>query len=161
MTTDVAVVGIGNVFRRDDGVGPAVVTAIDVRAVPGVSVLIGAVDPTVVLEACACARLAVLVDAATAAPSAPGRVHRCTMDQFASSPSVSSHGVDISAVFALGEALGRLPEDVVVFAVEVVETGHGIGLTPPVKAAVPRVVDAVLAEIGRVGIRSKAEGRKH
>ncbi len=160
MTTDVVVIGIGNALRRDDGVGPAVAAAVDARAVPGVSVLIGAADPTAVLEAWADARLAVLVDAATATPSEPGRLHRCAMDQFANSPALSSHGVDIAAVFALGEALGRLPEDVVVFAVEVADTGYGAGLTPGVQAAVPVVADAVMGEISRTVTDFKVEGRQ-
>jgi hydrogenase maturation protease len=39
---------------------------------------------------------------------------------------VSSHGVDIATVLALGEALDRMPADVVLFAIEVTETGYGV-----------------------------------
>ena len=68
---------------------------------------------------------------------------------------MSSHGVDITTLLALGEALGRIPDDVAVFAVEAEQTGYGVGLTPGVAAAVPVVVDAVLAEIN-----AETEGRQ-
>lgn len=155
MTADIVVMGIGNSFRRDDGVGPAVAAAVNARAIPDVSVLIDAGDPAVVLDAWAGVRLAVLIDAAVVTPSVPGRIHRCTKDQLAGSPAVSSHGVDLATLLALGEALGRIPDDVAVFAVEAEETGYGVGLTPDVAAAVPLVVDAVLAEIN-----AETEGRQ-
>jgi hydrogenase maturation protease len=37
----------------------------------------------------------------------------------------------------------------VVFTVDVVDTNHGIGLTPVVAAAVPDLVDAIVAELSR------------
>jgi Ni,Fe-hydrogenase maturation factor len=40
-------------------------------------------------------------------------------------------------------------DDVVLFAIEVTETGYGVGLSPVVQAAVPNVVGAVIAEISR------------
>ncbi len=40
-------------------------------------------------------------------------------------------------------------DDVVLFAIEVTETGYGVGLSSVVQAAVPNVVGAVLAEISR------------
>ncbi|HUL99958.1 MAG TPA: hydrogenase maturation protease [Mycobacterium sp.] len=151
----VAVIGFGNSFRRDDGVGPAVAAAIEARAIPGVSVLTAASDPAVVLEAWAGVRLAVLIDAVVTTPCQPGRIHRCAMSELVGSPAVSSHGMDIATLLALGEVLHRIPDDVVVFAVEVKETGYGVGLTPNVHAAVPLVVDAVMATIG-----PETEGRQ-
>ncbi|MFZ0834851.1 MAG: hydrogenase maturation protease [Mycobacterium sp.] len=146
MTPHVAVIGIGNGFRRDDGVGPAVAAAVEARRIPGVRVLTEAADPVTVLDAWAGARLAVLIDAVVTETPQPGRIHRCTADQLAGSPAVSSHAVDVATLLALGEALDRMPDDVVVFAVGAAETGYGPGLTPEVAAAVPRVVDAVVAE---------------
>jgi hydrogenase maturation protease len=37
----------------------------------------------------------------------------------------------------------------VVFTVDVVDTNHGIGLTPAVAAAVPSLVDALIDELRR------------
>lgn len=60
---------------------------------------------------------------------------------------LSSHGVGIGRTHGLGQALGRVPDALVVFTIEVADTGHGIGLTPQVAGAVPEVVDMVVAEI--------------
>jgi hydrogenase maturation protease len=146
VTPHVAVIGLGNSFRRDDGVGPAVAAAVDARGIPGVRVLTEAADPVTVLDAWAGVRLAVLIDAVVTETPRPGRIHRCATDHLAGSPAVSSHAVDVATLLALGEALHRMPNDFVVFAVEAAETGYGPGLTPDVAAAVPLVVDAVVAE---------------
>lgn len=156
MTKGVAVIGIGNSFRRDDGVGPAVAAAIEARQIPGVCVLTDGADPAAVLEAWAGVRLAVLVDAVVAAPCRPGRIHRCAIHELVGSTPVSSHGMDVATLLALGQALHRMPDDVVVFAVEAGETCYGVGLTPDVAAAVPHVVDAVVTEI----IGTGTEGRQ-
>src|ERR1700692_1477518 len=149
MNGDVVVIGIGSSYRGDDGVGPAVAAAIDARAVPGVRVLSDAGDPCGILEAWVDARLAVVIDAAVATPSVPGRIHRCTINQLQGASAVSSHGVDIATVLALGEALDRMPADVVLFAIEVTETGHGVGLAQGGAPAVPPAVAAVMSEVSR------------
>lgn len=141
-----AVIGIGNSFRRDDGVGPAVVTALDGDCA-GVRVLTCAAEPAAILDACDGAALAVLVDAAVG--TRPGRVSVCGLDDLAPSRPVSSHELSLHQTFELGRALGRAPRSVVVVSVGVADTGHGRGLSPSVFAALPeavRVVRAVLAE---------------
>jgi hypothetical protein len=49
---------------------------------------------------------------------------------------------------ALGERLGRTPDRLVVLTIDIVDAGYGFGLTAPVAAVVPRVVELVLDEIG-------------
>src|SRR5262249_9541447 len=62
---------------------------------------------------------------------------------------LSSHSVDVGRIHGLGQALGRVPDALVLFTIEVADIGHGIGLTPPVGAAVPEVVGMAVAEINR------------
>ena len=147
-TGDLVVIGVGNGFRRDDGIGLAVATAVAAQARSGVRVLCDGGDPCRVLDAWTGARLAVIVDAAVASPSVPGRIHRCTVDQLHPVTTTSSHGVDLATVVALGEVLDRLPDAVVLIAIEVADTSQGVGLSPAVAAALPRAVAAVLAELG-------------
>lgn len=141
-------IGLGNSYRRDDGVGPAVAAALDDLALPNVRVVTGIAEPMGLLEAWSPAALAVLIDAAVAAAPVPGRVRRCTLDDIVTGhDSLSSHAVDIGGTHALGRALGRVPDALAVFTVEVADTGHGIGLTPQVARAVPQVVALVAREI--------------
>lgn len=150
VTGEIIVVGLGNSYRRDDGVGIVAAAALDELALPGVRVVTDVVEPMSLLEAWSGAGLAVVIDAAVVTPSMPGRVHRCTLgDVVAASEGLSSHSVDIGRTHALGQALGRVPDALVVFTIEVADTGHGIGLTPQVAEAVPEVVGMAVAEIKR------------
>jgi hydrogenase maturation protease len=140
------VIGIGNEFRCDDGVGPAVADEI-AKLDLGVRVVTDTGDPAAILDAWTGAELAIAVDAAMDDSPAPGRIRRWIPGDQTGLGVVSSHAIGLTDVFALGEALGRLPDRLVVFAVDIAKADHGVGLTPQVAAAVPRVVEAVLAEL--------------
>ena len=49
----------------------------------------------------------------------------------------------------LGRVLGRMPQQLILYAIEVADVSIGLGLSAPVAAAVPALVDAVLRELGR------------
>lgn len=159
------VVGIGNRYRRDDGVGLAVAVAVQARALRDVRVVTGVEDPTSLLDVWSGVGLAVLVDAALTSPLAsaasgfqPGHIHQLTMAELTAVHGLSSHHLDIAEALALGQALDRVPDRLVVFTVEAADVGHGEGLTRPVAAAVPDVVAAVVAEI--VGDETVGSGRQ-
>ena len=77
----VVVIGIGNDYRGDDGIGPAVAHAIGGQHLPGVRVLTCAAEPTAVLDAWTGAAVAVLIDAADGGE--PGRIRRPGIAQLA------------------------------------------------------------------------------
>ncbi|HKI39407.1 MAG: hydrogenase maturation protease [Mycobacterium sp.] len=155
--TSTVVVGLGNPYRRDDGVGVAVAAALGDLALPNVAVTAGVADPMGLVEAWSGAGLAIVIDAAAATPPAPGRVRRCTLaDLRAGRDGCSSHGVDVGRAHELAQALGRAPDKLVVLAIEVADTGHGAGLTPLVSRAVPEAVRLALAEIGAEITRADA-----
>ncbi len=149
MTPNAIIIGIGNDFRRDDGVGLAVAQRIAERNLPGVRVLSGISESTAMLDAWSGASRAVVVDAVTGADSDPGRIRRWTGPDLETSAVVSSHALGLAQTCALGQALARMPNELVVFTVDVVDTNHGIGLTPAVAAAVPNLVDVIVAELSR------------
>jgi hydrogenase maturation protease len=149
-TGGVVVIGLGNSYRRDDAVGVVAAVALNELALPGVRVVTDIVEPVSLLEAWSGAALAVVIDAAVMTPSTPGRVRRCVLSDVVAGPEgLSSHGVDITRTHALGQALGRGPDALVVFTIEVADTGHGIGLTAQVAGAVPKVVCMAVDEINR------------
>lgn len=142
----VVVIGLGNEFRRDDGIGPAVAAAVERLHLHDVRVQTASDDPTALLDAWDGAELAVIVDAAAGEGATAGRLRRWTPDQTPPS-AVSSHALNLTAVHALGRALGRTPLRLVVFTVDAADVGHGIGLSPDVLDAVPAAAAAVAAEI--------------
>ncbi|MCV7379193.1 peptidase M52 [Mycobacterium alsense] len=146
----IVIVGLGNVYRRDDGVGVDAATALDRLGIPNVVVRTDIADPMSLLEAWTDAGLAVIIDAAIANPSTPGRVRRCEWRDVPSAlDGLSSHGMDVARAHALGRALGRVPARLAVFTVDIEDAGHGTGLSPRVARAVPEVVRQVAAEIVR------------
>lgn len=148
-------IGIGNPYRRDDGIGPALVTAIEPLSPPGVSLVIADGEPSQLLEAWSATPLAVVVDAVLRERPVPGRIHRTTLDTApAGAPAAqtqsaaSTHGIGVPEAIRLARALDRAPRQLVVFAVEAADIGFGPGFSPAVAACLPELTRAVLAELG-------------
>jgi hydrogenase maturation protease len=147
MSGEALVIGVGNEFRRDDGVGLAVAAAISERELPGVRVMTAIGEPGSILEAWTGVPLAVAVDAAVCKDGTPGTIRRWTPDQDADSVIVSSHALGFSQTYALGQAVGQIPDKLVVFTVDIDDVGHGVGLTAAVANAVPAVIEAIVSEL--------------
>ena len=141
MTQLTVVIGVGNVYRRDDGVGPAVAEVVEARRLPGVRVVRCAAETTALLDAWTGSGLAVIVDASVG--GTPGRVRYGTFDDFGDAPQLSSHELSLTQTYQLALALGRAPESVRVVTVDVADTSHGVGLTPAVRAAITEAVRSV------------------
>lgn len=140
------VIGIGNDFRRDDGVGLAVADEVARRNLPGMTVMTAIGEPGTILDAWAGVSTVVVVDAAVSADAIPGRIRRWTPDAATDSAATSSHAFGLAQTYALGRALGLLPGRLVVLTVDILDCGLGPGLSAPVAASVTDAVDAVLAE---------------
>ncbi|MDF3299130.1 hydrogenase maturation protease [Streptomyces tropicalis] len=163
----IVVVGVGNAFRHDDGVGWAVVARLAERAArrplpPGTVLETSDGEPAGLLGLWEHAELAVVVDAAVAEPASPGRVHRVALDAARRPPSpgaASSHGPGLGDAVELSRALDRLPGRLVVFAVEGTDHTQGPGLTRPVAAQVDAVARDVEAEIRRWHAATASDGQ--
>ena len=149
MSGDVLVIGIGNDFRRDDGVGIAIATEIDSKRLPGVRVITAIGEPVSILEAWSGIALVVAVDAAMGQGSEPGRIRRWTPLDKGPPPVVSSHALGLAQMYALGQAVGQIPRKLVVFTVDIDDISYGATLSPAVAAAVPTAAEAILAELQR------------
>ena len=142
------VIGVGNEYRCDDGVGAAVIERLGQCDLPGVRLVIADGEPSQLIDAWSDVELAVVVDAVLCEPCTPGRVHRTTLDTLVTDHrSASTHALGIPDAVRLAEALGRGPRRLVVFAVEAADLGFGLGLSPEVERSVASVADAVLAEL--------------
>jgi hydrogenase maturation protease len=155
-STRIAVIGVGNEFRRDDGVGWAVIARLREHAgqrplPPGTELATCDGDPGRLIGLWADTDLAVVVDAAHAHPCTPGRVHRLELDsgRLAQPPTTSSHGLGLGEAVELARILGVLPDHLVVYAVEGAESALGTGLSPAVAATVEPLARDVADEIAR------------
>jgi hydrogenase maturation protease len=142
------VIGVGNPYRRDDGVGPAIVDALRQRGV-GPAVLAECDgEPSRLLDLWAGTAMAVVVDAVYPGTGMPGTVHRHTLPPPGPSGAGHSHAMDFGDTVALAAALDRLPAVLLLFAVEAADVSLGVGLSPEVAAAVPVVVDEIAELLG-------------
>jgi hydrogenase maturation protease len=144
------VIGVGNPYRRDDGVGPVVAARVGAtlnpEQHPGVRVCEHDGEPAGLLDLWDGAEIAVVVDSVrTGAPA--GTVHRIALGGTAPPTSAgSTHGLGLGAAVELACALDRLPPTLVVYGIEAGDAGDGPGLC----GAVAEAADQVAAEIGRV-----------
>jgi hydrogenase maturation protease len=150
----VAVIGVGNPFRRDDGVGLEVVRRAAEGLPDGVPVVEVDGEPARLLDAWAGADAAVVVDAVRSDASA-GTVHRIAIRPGSEPfppwrPGTSSHGAGLAAAVGLGHALDRLPPHLVVLGIEGQAFTQGSGLTQAVAAVIDDVARRVLTEVRAV-----------
>jgi hydrogenase maturation protease len=137
---------LGNRHRGDDAVGPLIA---DRLRAAGATLLDCNDEPTRLLDAWDGLELVVIVDAVRSGAAA-GTVHRIDAGDGPLPRELglaSTHAFSIADTLELGRALGRAPRRVVVVGVEGAAFDMGDPLTPAVAAALPKVADAVLAEL--------------
>ncbi|MEU7906142.1 hydrogenase maturation protease [Actinoplanes sp. NPDC049118] len=150
------VIGVGNDYRRDDGFGPLVVAGLTARQnsdrrLAAVDLRVSDGEPTRLIDLWTGADIAVIVDAVLDDGHHSGHRHELVLDALEELPeegAASSHGISLGSTVALARALDRLPRRLVVLAVSGSEFGFGQGLTPPVAAAVPPVIERACELVG-------------
>lgn len=158
----ICVVGVGNVYASDDGVGPEVVRRLhtDSDAVDFVTLRQAGVELLDLMDGC---DVLFLVDAVSSGVPA-GTVHRAEWrsDVLASRgvERASSHGLGVRETLDLAAALDRLPARVVLWGIEVASTEPKRGLSPAVADAVPAIVARLEHELEALMIKNDANALK-
>lgn len=143
------VIGIGNSYRSDDGVGPAVLALLKARQLPGAQLLECDGDCSTLLDAWQGANAVVLVDAVSSnAP--PGTIFRFDLlaQEFPRDLSFqSTHAFGVAEALALGRVLKQLPARLALYAIEGKSFATGIGLSGEVRSAVQEVARQLEREL--------------
>jgi hydrogenase maturation protease len=143
------VIGVGNAYRGDDGVGLSVVRELRERKARDIEILGAARDCTSLIESWKNADFVILVDALQSG-ARPGSISRFCLDseRFPSGISRhSTHALGIVEIIELARALDRMPPTLIVYGVEGRIFQTGAPLSPEVMEAVPRVADLILKDI--------------
>jgi hydrogenase maturation protease len=144
------VVGVGNELRGDDGAGLLVVRQVrGLGAHVGIEVSEVGGDPVALLDAWL-GRDAVIVTDTMQSGSTPGTIRRLDagvgpLPRRLAGRS-STHAIGLDETIELARGVGRLPAGLIVYAVEGARFDTGAALSPEVQAAIPRLVQMVLAE---------------
>jgi hydrogenase maturation protease len=142
----VRIIGIGNEFRSDDGVGLLVARQLRARLPREVVVLEESGEGTALIEAWQGADTVLLIDAVQSG-AAPGVIHlfeahrRALPDQMFC---CSSHSFGVAQAIEMARELGRLPRTLIVHGIEARQFNAGTALSPEVEAAAEQVEDRIL-----------------
>jgi hydrogenase maturation protease len=147
------VLGLGNTILGDDGIGIRVVrdlrkTCVDAA---GVEVVEASLAGMVLLDVIAGFDRVIVVDAIMTDDANPaGFVYELTLDDLgALVVPFASHALDLKTSIELGRRLGyKMPRSVRICAIKIAEnTVFTEDLTPPVKKALPVVVERLRKEL--------------
>jgi hydrogenase maturation protease len=139
----VIVIGVGNPYRRDDGLGPYVVERLRERGVSDAVLATSLGDTAELIDLWDGADLAIVVDAVRCAAAHPGRVHRLTVCNPPGERARAAQGLDLGDTVELARIARRLPGRMVLYAVEAADVDFGFGLTPAVADAADEVAGLV------------------
>jgi hydrogenase maturation protease len=143
------IIGVGNPWSHDDGMGQAVAQACAARSPRATEVVLLDGEPSRLIDAWTERRRVVVVDAC-ASGHPPGSVFRFELgtDELPRGTNASSsHSAGIAEAVLLGEALGQQPGSLVLFCVEGADFRDGPGLSPALAAVVEDVASQVLADL--------------
>jgi hydrogenase maturation protease len=145
------VIGIGNEWRCDDGVGRYIARLLRCHAGNRARILEQTGEGTALIEAMQGACTVFLVDAVCSGASS-GTVYRFEATSaplpVALSGGSSSHAFGVNEAIEMSRALKRLPEELIVYGVEAGNIDFGHGLSPEVERAAEEVVKRLIGELG-------------
>jgi len=145
---EVAVVGVGNRFRGDDGAGWRVIDALEKKVTSGVKLLKVGGDIAEMVDLFARYPVVFLVDAYAATGSQEGchRIDLLREPLTVENRPTSTHGFTCKEAFELAKILGGLPSKLTLYAIPGRNFTFSEGLSPSVVEAVDQIVCALLNE---------------
>jgi hydrogenase maturation protease len=148
------VLGLGNPLLRDDSIGLRVVQELRVHLgeVPDIEVSEDYWGGLRLMERMIGFDRAIIIDAIRT-DAEPGTIHLLSPNDIPTQRSTSAHDVNLSTALELGRQAGaRLPSpsEILLIGVEAADVQtFDEALTPEVETALPKAVEAVLAELDR------------
>ena len=160
----ILVVGIGNIWASDDGIGPKIVQRMKAeyiarqrsraeqhqRTAPTVKFETLSQPAVELLDLMEQRDVLILVDAVSSG-APPGTIHREVRQpgllNARGVERTSTHGLGVRELLELGTRLGQLPDRVILWGIEIASTKPGKELSPVVEAALPAIVDRFWEEL--------------
>jgi len=143
------VIGLGNLYMKDDGLGIRAAEKLKKKDLgEGVSIqACSEVDLTLIEKMQGVSKV-IVVDAVRGGKE-PGAVSKYTITPRKSDISElpSLHSLALSDVLDLAVSSGILACPVVIIGVEPKDDSLGIGMSPEVESALPKVIDAIIKEL--------------
>ncbi len=150
MSKNIVVIGAGNLLMGDDGIGIHAVEALMHEELPSnVKVFDCATRAFDVLECVDGCDKAVIVDAYKK-DGIPGSIYRFTFkpdEMLDDSLNLSMHDINFIDALKAGKSIYKLPDEIVVIGIEPQMLECGLGLSPELNNAFPRIIEAIKSEL--------------
>ncbi len=140
------VIGMGNEFRGDDGIGPLVVWQMSQSHAEEFDFHTVGEDLTVLLDTWK-GREVIIVDAILDESATTGtiRISQSMRDWLEANQKVfSSHSLTLDGVFQMGVELGKVPTSYLLLGVVGKNWNMGTAMSEEVKAAMPQVIARIM-----------------
>lgn len=148
------ILGVGNDILTDDAIGPKVTKTLQERSpLPGVdyeTTMLGGLE---ILEFIVGYDRVVFIDAIKTKGGVPGDVYEFTTDDFKETHNLSNlHDISFLSALELGKTLKyKIPEDIYIFGVEIVEDlVYSNDFTPPVAARYEEIVEEIQTRLKEI-----------
>ena len=149
MPSPILVIGIGNEYRSDDGVGLVVARELRAKNLPDMLISESSGDGAALIEACEAASTVILIDAASSGAK-PCTIYRFDAPLPMGFSFHSTHTFGVAEAIGLAGALEQLPPCLIMYAIEGENFSAGASLSPQVAEAVQKVVEQVTHEVQKL-----------
>ncbi|HZT99700.1 MAG TPA: hydrogenase maturation protease [Ktedonobacteraceae bacterium] len=142
-------IGVGNEYRSDDGVGLIALRQLRTKGFPYTRYIESDGDGADLVEAWTNAETVILIDAISS-EAAAGTIYRfdaLTQRLPSTFSSQSTHAFGVAEAIELASVLHQLPSRLIVYAIEGKHFAAGLGLSSEVEQAMHAVVERVADEI--------------
>ena len=160
----IVVLGVGNTLMQDDGVGVwAVRTLAETYELPARVRLVDAgVAGLRCLPEFEGAERLLIIDAVSG-KEPPGAIYHLTPDDLSArrGPFFSAHEIGIAELLSLARFLGKLPPTRILGIQPQEVQAIGLDLTPALRDALPRIIDAAVEELRALGVEPIRSGDGH
>jgi hydrogenase maturation protease len=139
------VLGVGNPFRQDDGIGPAVISRLQSeRNLEGIDLLDGGADGLSLIDYIEGYEKTLIVDAVDMG-MAPGEVRLFSPGEVKlriKTDALSTHGFGLAEVIALMERL-EIKTDLRIIGIQAKNVSFGEGMSPEVAAKIEIIIELI------------------
>lgn len=148
MNSKTLVVGVGNPFRHDDGIGLAIVKILQEENNPSMIVVDGGTDGFSLFDRLALYEHAIIIDAVFMGES-PGVIKLFSSQEAKlqiKGDALSTHGFGLADVLKLTEEFG-VKTIIKIIGIQPESVDFGAGLSEVVKNSIPQILELVKREI--------------
>lgn len=136
------ILGVGNILRKDDGIGPKVIEVLRQRPLANVDLMDGGIDGLALLDKITEYKKVILIDAVNM-NTAVGTVKVFTPSDALiniSSDALSTHGLGLAELIKLMQEL-EIKTQLQIIGVQPQDISFGEELTPEIASKIPEIVE--------------------